>query len=167
MWHRGSDWRPDGSRWAAAAAAAVWAGQRGAGRPGGHGLEHHGRRVLPRPEFDHQPPAEAGAECRERGWVTGTFYLFIYILFIIFYRYFCTLGIISLEKSDPENGCFVFSLKCCDVSLAVLNVLFIVLWFLLTFQFLLYLLLLISTRWIRIYFSGCAPSLRIATKQGI
>lgn len=66
---RSSDGGSDGSRGAAAAAAALRSGQRGAGHPGGHGLEHHGRRVLQRPELRHQPPTEAGAERRERGWV--------------------------------------------------------------------------------------------------
>lgn len=69
---RGSDRGTDGSGGAAAAAAALWPGQRGSGHPGGHGLEHHGRRMLQRPELSCQPPAEAGAERRERGWVCGS-----------------------------------------------------------------------------------------------
>lgn len=64
---RGSKWGPRRSWGAAAAATAMWPGQGGSRHPRGHGLEHHGRRVLPRPELGHQPPAEAGAERRERG----------------------------------------------------------------------------------------------------
>ena len=69
---RDSDEGSAGSRGAAAAETALWSGQRSAGHPGGHGLEHHGGRVLPGPELSHQPPAEAAAERGEGRWVSGT-----------------------------------------------------------------------------------------------
>lgn len=64
---RGSKQGPHRPRGAAAAAAAMRPGRGRSRYPRGHGLEHHGRRVFPRPELSRQPPAEAGAERREGG----------------------------------------------------------------------------------------------------